>query len=120
MLQKEVPAGIFFERLVSTTLQVQRIHGHPEAARDDKEIAMKHLVLVAAMLAAPLAWAHNCPVQMKAIDEKLGSASGLSDAQVSKAKQLRAEGEKLHKEGKHDESMKTLQEAKKVLGMAGS
>jgi hypothetical protein len=30
---------------------------------------------------------------------------------------LREEGEKAHKAGKHDESMKALGEAKKMLGM---
>ena len=32
-------------------------------------------------------------------------------------KALRAEGERLHKEGKHTESMKALAEAKKLLGV---
>jgi hypothetical protein len=30
---------------------------------------------------------------------------------------MRAEGEKLHKAGKHDDSMKALGEAKKLLGI---
>jgi hypothetical protein len=34
-----------------------------------------------------------------------------------KAKSLREEGEKAHKAGKYDESMKALGEAKKMLGM---
>lgn len=81
---------------------------------------MKKILVMLAMAAASSAWAHNCPVQMKAIDEKLSSSSGLSPDQMTKAKQLRADGERLHKEGKHDESMKALQEAKKTLGMAGT
>lgn len=81
---------------------------------------MKKFVLIAAMIAAPLAYAHNCPIQMKAIDEKLSSSSDISPEQAKKAKALRAEGERLHKEGKHDESMKVLQDAKKALGMAGA
>jgi hypothetical protein len=36
--------------------------------------------------------------------------------EMSKVKALRDEGEKLHKEGKHTESMKALAEAKKLLG----
>jgi hypothetical protein len=36
---------------------------------------------------------------------------------MSKVKALREEGEKLHKEGKHTESMKALAEAKKILGI---
>jgi hypothetical protein len=35
---------------------------------------------------------------------------------MTKVKQLRADGERFHKEGKHDESMKVLEEAKKLLG----
>jgi hypothetical protein len=35
---------------------------------------------------------------------------------MSKVKALRDQGEKLHKEGKHTESMKALAEAKKLLG----
>lgn len=64
-----------------------------------------------------LSFAHNCPNEMKTIDAKLQSASGVSADNISKAKSLRAEGEKFHKEGKHDESMKALQEAKKLLNI---
>lgn len=75
-------------------------------------------LLAFAMLAAsPFASANNCPNEMKAIDAKLSSASGISAADMKKVKELRAEGEKFHKEGKHDQSMKSLQEAKKILGI---
>jgi hypothetical protein len=36
---------------------------------------------------------------------------------MSKAKDLRVKGEQLHKDGKHAESMSTLGEAKKLLGI---
>jgi hypothetical protein len=36
---------------------------------------------------------------------------------MKKVRQLRADGEKFHKEGKHDDSMKALGEAKKLLGI---
>jgi hypothetical protein len=36
---------------------------------------------------------------------------------MDKVKSLRAEGEKMHKEGKHDASMKALGDAKKLLGL---
>lgn len=72
----------------------------------------------ALLLSTPLlAMAHSCPKEMKAIDAKLESAQGLSSEQMSKVKSLRAEGERFHKEGKHDESMKALGEAKTILGM---
>ncbi len=73
-------------------------------------------VALAATLVSSLALAHNCPNEMKAIDAKLPSAQ-LSADNMTKVKGLRAQGEKLHKEGKHTESMAALAEAKKMLGM---
>ena len=79
---------------------------------------MKKL-LIAAVLAssAGLAMAHNCPNEMKAIDAKLATSPKLSDADMAKVKALRADGEAQHKAGKHDDSMKSLGEAKKILGI---
>ena len=79
---------------------------------------MKKL-LIAAVLAggAGLAQAHNCPNEMKAIDAKLATNPQLSAADATKVKQLRADGETAHKAGKHDDSMKALGEAKKILGI---
>ena len=77
---------------------------------------MKKLLLAALALTSAAAFAHNCPNEMKAIDAKL-SMTKLSDADMSKVKGLRAEGEKQHKAGKHDDSMKALSEAKKILGI---
>ena len=53
-----------------------------------------------------LALAHNCPNEWKAIDAALPKAK-LDDKQMAEVKKLRAEGEKLHKDGKHSESMAT-------------
>ena len=79
---------------------------------------MKKLLLAAAFAGcAGLAFAFNCPNDMKAIDAKLATNVKLSDADAAKVKQLRAEGETLHKAGKHDESLKILGEAKKILGI---
>jgi hypothetical protein len=79
---------------------------------------MKKLLLTIALAGcAGLAFAHNCPNEMKAIDAKLATDVKLSDADAAKVKQLRAEGEAAHKAGKHDESMKALGEAKKLLGI---
>jgi len=78
---------------------------------------MKNLLAVLLFSVSSLALAHNCPNEMKAIDAKLGDASGISADNMAKIKSLRADGEKLHKEGKHDESMKALGEAKKLLGI---
>jgi len=65
-----------------------------------------------------LALAHNCPNEMKAIDAKLaGADTKLKADDAAKVKDLRAKGEAAHKAGKHDESMKALGEAKKLLGI---
>ena len=79
---------------------------------------MKNL-WIAAVLAGGvgLALAHNCPNEMKAIDAKLATNPQLSAADAAKVKQLRADGEAAHKAGKHDDSMKVLGEAKKILGI---
>ena len=68
-------------------------------------------------LATGTAFAHNCPNEMKAIDAKLASNPKLADADAAKIKQLRADGEAAHKAGKHDDSMKALEGAKKILGI---
>ena len=68
------------------------------------------------LLFSATASAHGCPGEMRAIDAKMPAAT-LPAADMSKIKALREEGEKLHKEGKHTESMKALAEAKKLLGV---
>lgn len=78
---------------------------------------MKKVLAVVLFAASSLAFANNCPNEMKAIDAKLKSSPNLSADDMKKVQTLRAEGEKLHKEGKHDQSMKSLLEAKKMLGI---
>ena len=79
---------------------------------------MKNALLATALaLAAGTAFAHNCPNEMKAIDAKLAANPKLADADAAKVKQLRADGEAAHKAGKHDDSVKMLGEAKKLLGI---
>nr|WP_116336082.1 hypothetical protein [Cupriavidus taiwanensis] len=67
--------------------------------------------------ASGMAFAHNCPNEMKAIDAKLSTHPKLSTEDAAKVAKLRADGEAYHKAGKHDESMKSLLEAKKILGI---
>jgi hypothetical protein len=74
------------------------------------------IVAMALALASGTVFASSCPKEMKAIDAALPAAK-LSEAQMKEVKQLRADGEKLHKEGKHSESMASLGKAKKMLGM---
>ncbi len=75
-------------------------------------------IMIAAILAlaSSTALASGCPKEMKAIDAALPKAK-LSDAQMSEVKKLRADGEALHKGGKHSESMEVLGKAKKMLGI---
>jgi hypothetical protein len=75
-------------------------------------------LLVAASLAlgSGTALAFHCPADMKAIDAALPKAK-LDAGKMSEVKKLRAEGESLHKAGKHQESVDTLGKAKKMLGI---
>jgi hypothetical protein len=78
---------------------------------------MKRLALTVALaVVTSTAFAHSCPKEMRAIDAALPS-SKLGAAQADEVKKLRADGEKLHKEGKHDESMAALGKAKGILGI---
>jgi hypothetical protein len=78
---------------------------------------MKRIALTVAALAfASMAWAHNCPNEVKAIDAALPKAK-LDAQQTAEVKRLRDEGEQLHKAGQHSESMATLGKAKGILGI---
>ena len=74
-------------------------------------------VAAALALASGAALAHNCPNEMKAIDAKLATNPKVAAPDMDKVTKLRADGEAAHKAGKHDESMKALGEAKKLLGI---
>jgi len=78
---------------------------------------MKLTVLfVTLALASSVAFAGNCPADMKAVDAALPKAK-LNDKQAAEVKKLRADGERFHKEGKHGESMAALGKAKGILGI---
>jgi hypothetical protein len=78
---------------------------------------MKRTALaLATALFASGALAHNCPNEMKAIDAAMPKAK-LDAAKSAEVKKLRADGEKLHKDGKHGESMAALGKAKGILGI---
>jgi hypothetical protein len=80
-------------------------------------IMKKLLLSIALALAAGAAFAFHCPLDMKAIDAKLATSPKLADADMAKVKQLRADGEADHKAGKHEDAMKKLAEAMKILGI---
>ncbi|MBI1943495.1 MAG: hypothetical protein HYS35_07495 [Betaproteobacteria bacterium] len=78
---------------------------------------MKRTALFLALaFASSLATAASCPKEMKAIDAALPGAK-LSAAQAAEVKKLRADGEALHKGGKHADSVATLSKAKAILGI---
>jgi hypothetical protein len=79
---------------------------------------VKRLLLAAALaFATASAMAAHCPMDMKQIDEALSQSTSLSAEQLAEVKQLRAEGEALHKAGKHQESVEKLGKAKEILGI---
>jgi hypothetical protein len=74
-------------------------------------------LLVALALASSAAFAFHCPADMRKIDEALAKNPQLSSEQMAEVKKYRAEGEALHKAGKHQESVDTLARAMKVLNI---
>ena len=79
---------------------------------------MKQFALVVALaLASSAAFAFHCPADMKKIDEALAKNPQLSSEQMAEVKKSRAEGETLHKAGKHQESVDTLAKAMKILNI---
>ena len=79
---------------------------------------MKRTALfAAAMLFAGAALAFHCPQEMKKIDDALAKNPKLTDAQMAEVKKDRADGEALHKAGKHAESLEALGRAEKTLGI---
>ena len=73
------------------------------------------LVAIAALAFSGAALARHCPADMKKIDDALAKNPKLTAAQMAEVKKYRAEGETLHKAGKHPESEETLAKAMKIL-----
>lgn len=79
------------------------------------------LILAGLLAGVPAAWAGNCPNLMTEIDEILESKGNLDEETIvdeemrKSVKELRAEGEELHNEGKHAESVETLERALALL-----
>jgi hypothetical protein len=71
----------------------------------------------ALMLASASVFAFHCPADMKKIDEALAKNPKLSAQQMADVKKYRADGEALHKAGKHQESVDTLAKAMRILGI---
>lgn len=76
----------------------------------------KLMVMVVGMfLISSTAFAKMCPKLWAQFDTDVKTTKAKA-ADVTKAKALRAEGEKLHKAGTHDKSEKALKDALKLIG----
>jgi uncharacterized protein YneF (UPF0154 family) len=75
------------------------------------------VVAISLALASGAAIAFHCPADMKKIDEALAKNPKLTEAQMAEVKKQRADGEALHKAGKHQESVDTLAKAMKTLNI---
>jgi hypothetical protein len=78
----------------------------------------RSVVAASALLASGAAFAFHCPADMKKIDEALANSPKLTAEQMAEVKKLRADGEALHKAGKHQESVDTLAKAMKMLNVS--
>jgi len=78
----------------------------------------RSVLAAGALLASGAAFAFHCPADMKKIDEALANSPKLTAEQMAEVKKLRADGEALHKAGKHQESVDTLAKAMKMLNVS--
>ena len=74
-------------------------------------------VAAALILFASAAFAFHCPADMKKIDDAMAKNPKLTEAQMADVKKYRAEGETLHKAGKHQESVDTLAKEMAILNI---
>jgi len=79
---------------------------------------MKRIALLAALaLTSAAAFAFHCPADMRKIDEAMAKNPKLTAEQAAEVKKARADGEALHKAGKHQASIDTLGRAMKILNI---
>ena len=76
---------------------------------------MKRIALAALLALSTSAFAFHCPADMRKIDDAMAKSPKLTAEQAAEVKKYRAEGETLHKAGKHQESVDTLAKAMKIL-----
>jgi hypothetical protein len=99
---------------------MNRLFAQRNSLSSTKEDYMKKSVVMlfsTLLLVSASAFAMHCPADMKKIDEALSKNPALSETQLNEVKRLRADGETLHKAGKHQESVDTLGKAMKILGI---
>lgn len=78
---------------------------------------LRSYLAAAALLVSSAAYAFHCPADMKKIDDALAKSPKIAAEQMAEVKKLRAEGEALHKAGKHQESVDTLAKAMTLLSI---
>ena len=79
---------------------------------------MKRTALALALaFSASAAFGFHCPADMAKIDAALAKSPKLSAEETAQVKKFRAEGEALHKAGKHQDSVDTLAKAMKLLSI---
>jgi hypothetical protein len=78
---------------------------------------LRHLIAAALLAFAGTAFAAHCPMDMKKIDEAMSKNPSLPADKLAEVKQLRAEGESLHKAGNHGASVEKLGKAMSILGI---
>lgn len=78
---------------------------------------LRSYVAATALLVSSAAFAFHCPADMKKIDDALAKSPKITAEQMAEVKKLRAEGEALHKAGKHQESVDTLAKAMTLLSI---
>lgn len=77
----------------------------------------KVFITLALATITSIAMAGHCPMDMQEIDAALATQPNLTPEQLADVKKYRAEGEALHKAGKHQESVEALGKAKALLGI---
>ena len=78
---------------------------------------LRLLISAVALTVCTSAFAMHCPIDMRKIDAELANGPNISAEQLAQVKNLRAEGESLHNAGKHQDSVNTLGEAMRILGI---
>ena len=78
---------------------------------------MKRIALAALLAFSTSAFAFHCPADMRKIDEAMAKNPKLTAEQAAEVKKARADGEALHKAGKHQASIDTLGRAMKILNI---
>lgn len=84
----------------------------PKKEYQNEEISYRYI----SYLYVQFCYGSRLPWRNEKIDNALPTAK-LTPQNMTKVKELRAKGEEQHKAGQHKESMNTLAEAKKIVGV---